>query len=407
MSRTLIPVLLTVFLDLIGFGIVIPLLTFYAELYGASVLQVTSLMACYSLAQFLCAPLWGALSDRMGRRPILLATIAATAICLAGFAAADHLVLLFVFRTLHGAFAANISTAQACIADLTTPENRAMGMGLIGAAFGVGFTVGPFIGGELAVFGLAVPIWVAAGLSLFNLVLAYYMLPETRHAHSTTRPRPLSPVAFVQVARHPVVGLCIVLTFVNTIAFASMESTFTLFAEHVRGLDASAVGRMFGVAGLVMIFVQGGAIRPLVRRFGEGPLIPIGLCLMSLGLALLPFAPPVLAMVLVFVVIAIGQGIASPSLNSLISRGVSEAEQGLVMGTNQSMSALARVIGPTLGGVLYHSLAPSAPFLASAGILTMSVLLARRAVRQHAQGRRPEPPTSTLHTGQAESPTQD
>ena len=360
MSRSLIPVLVTVFLDLIGFGIVIPLLTFYAELYDATAMQVTWLMACYSLAQFLFAPVWGSLSDRFGRRPILLTTIAATVICLSAFAAADTLILLFVFRTLHGACAANISTAQACVADLTTPENRAVGMGLIGAAFGVGFTVGPLIGGEMARFGLAAPIWLAAGLSLINLILAFFMLPETRTPDSVTRPRPLNPAAFLRVAKHPTVGLCVVLTFVNTVAFAIMESTFTLFAEHVRGLDPAGVGRMFGVAGLVMILVQGGAIRPLVKRYGETGLLPTGLAILVVGLALLPFAPPFLWMVLVFVIIAIGQGIASPSLNSLISRGTSEAEQGLVLGTNQSMSALARAIGPTLGGPMAMAYAPTA-----------------------------------------------
>jgi len=390
--RALLPVLLTVFLDLIGFGIVIPLLTFYAEIYGATAVQVTWLMACYSLTQFLFAPMWGALSDRVGRRPVMLATIACSVLFLSGFAASEQLGLLFLFRALHGAAAANISTAQACVADLTTPENRAAGMGMIGAAFGVGFTVGPLLGGELARFGLSAPIWVAAGLSAINLILAFFMLPETRVAGEVTegsRKRTIHPRVFLRVARHPVVGLCVVLTFVTTVAFAIMESTFTLFAEHVRGLDVASVGRMFGVAGVVMIFVQGGLIRPLVRRFGEGPLIPAGVCLLAVGLALLPAAPPPLAMVLVFVLIAIGQGIASPSLHSLISKGATASEQGFVLGTNQSMSALARAVGPPIGGALYVGLGPHTPFLGSAAILAVGVVLALAAVRQHGRGGAP------------------
>ena len=310
MSRALIPVLLAVVLDLVGFGIVIPLLTFYAEEYQAGPLEVTLLMAVYSLAQFLMAPVWGGLSDRIGRRPVMLFSLTMAAVCLAGFAWADTLVLLFVFRTLHGAAAANISTAQACVADLTTPENRAKGMGLIGAAFGLGFTVGPFIGGELSVYGYSTPIWVAAGLATLNVVLAIFMLPETRSADTQRAERTLDPRQFIRAMRHPVVGLCILLTFVMTIAFAAMESTFTLFAEHVRGLEATHVGRMFGVAGLVMIIVQGGLVGRLVKRFGEARLVPAGLIILIVGLALLPFAPPTGPMVGVFVIIAIGQGIA-------------------------------------------------------------------------------------------------
>jgi DHA1 family tetracycline resistance protein-like MFS transporter len=386
MSRALIPVLLVVFLDLIGFGIVIPLLTFYSEEFGATPLQVTMLMAVYSLAQFTFAPVWGAMSDRIGRRPVLLASIAATVICLSGFAAATSLWMLFLFRTLHGACAANISTAQAAVADLTPPEKRAMGMGLIGAAFGVGFSLGPFIGGELSIYGHATPIWLAAGLSAVNLVVAFFLLPETRKPDSTTRPRPVSPAAFLRVASHPVVGLCVVLTFVLTVSFAIMESSFTLFAEHVRGLDAVGVGRMFAVAGVVMIVVQGGLIRPLVKRFGEAALVPAGIAMLAVGLALLPFAPPFVPMVSVFILMAIGQGISGPSLNAMISRGTTEDEQGFVLGTNQSMSALARGIGPALAGVLYGSVAPSAPFLVSSGVLVLGLILAVAAVRRWRTG---------------------
>ena len=373
---------MTVFLDLIGFGIVIPLLSFYAETYGATPLQVTLLMATYSLAQFLMAPVWGALSDKYGRRPVLLFSVAATALGLAGFAAAASVPMLFLFRTLHGVATANISTAQAAVADVTPPEKRAMGMGLIGAAFGVGFTVGPVVGGELSTFGMSVPIWVAAGLSALNFALAFFLLPETRKPGvGHRRERPLNPMRFLEVARHPAVGLCVVLTFVLTLAFAMMESTFSLFAEHARGLDAPAIGRMFGVAGLVMIFIQGGLIGPLVRAFGERRLVPLGVALLAGALALLPLAPPVLPMVIVFVVIAIGQGITNPSLQGLISRGTSEDEQGFVLGTNQSMSALARALGPIVGGLAFTGFSPGAPFFLSAGVVALAVPLAVLAVR--------------------------
>jgi predicted MFS family arabinose efflux permease len=311
----------------------------------------------------------------------------ATAVGLLAFGLAPTLGLLFLFRTLHGAATANISTAQACMADLTTPANRAMGMGLIGAAFGFGFTVGPFLGGELSRFGYHVPLLVAAGLSFLNFALAFFLLPETRKpGPSEGHQRSLSPAAFLAVARHPVVGLCVVLTFVLTSAFALMESTFTLFAKHVHGLDAVHVGRMFGVVGLSAIIIQGGLIRRLVKRYGEGPLVIAGVVILAVGLFLLPELPPTLPMLGSFLVISVGQSITNPSLNALISQGTAPSEQGFVLGTNQSMSAIARVIGPTLGGFLYAGVGPRAPFFVAGGVLVLSLFLVRAALRQRTAG---------------------
>ena len=259
--KSLIPVYLAVLLDLIGFGIVIPLLTFYAEEYGAGPVEVTLLMAVYSFAQFLMAPVWGSLSDRFGRRPIMLFSIGMASLCLGGLRVVSIAASsCLCFESCMEPLRQNISTAQACVADVTTAENRAKGMGFIGAAFGVGFTIGPLIGGELSVFGLAAPIWLAAGLSAFNWILAFFWLKETQRPDTERHTRSIQPSDFVRVAKHPMVGACIVLTFAMTIAFAMMESSFTLFAEHVRGLDARTVGRMFGIAGITMILVQGGLI---------------------------------------------------------------------------------------------------------------------------------------------------
>jgi MFS family permease len=184
-----------------------------------------------------------------------------------------------------------------------------------------------------------------------------------------------------------VVGLSVVLTFVLTAAFALMESTFTLFAEHIHGLGPQQLGRMFGLAGLTMLILQGGLIGPLVRRFGEGKLIPYGVSTLAIGLVLLPLVPPGWALIAVFILIAIGQGLASPSLQSLISKSTPAEQQGFVLGTNQSMSALARVIGPAAGGLLYTGLDPASPFLAAAAILLGGLLLSVAAVRQNARAR--------------------
>ena len=217
------PVLLTVFLDLLGFGLVIPLLSFYAEEFHATPMQVTWLMATYSIAQFFGAPMWGIVSDRAGRRPVMLTSIAFTAIFLALFASATSLWQLFLFRALHGLAAANISTAQAYVADVTEGPDRARGMGLIGAAFGVGFSFGPAIGGLLSPYGLSVPIWLAAGLSALNFVWAFARLPESLRpgASEGGHRRTLSPAALLHGLRHPVVGMAVLLVFVATFSFSN------------------------------------------------------------------------------------------------------------------------------------------------------------------------------------------
>ncbi|MCK6524667.1 MFS transporter [Myxococcota bacterium] len=381
--RPLLVIFLTVLVDLIGFGLVIPLLTFYSEAFGASAMQVTLLMACYSVAQFFFAPLWGALSDRWGRRPVLLLSIGAGTLMLAGFAASTELWMLFAFRTLHGVFAANLSVAQAYIADVTTPENRAKGMGLIGAAFGLGFTVGPWLGGELSVFGLAAPIWAAAALSALNFVLALALLPEPPSKGDRVR-RVLDPAAVLTVLQHPSVGLAVLLTFTLTFSFAMMESTFALYEEHFYNLNAAQVGRALGVVGVVGTIVQGGLIGPVVRRFGEATLVRICVPGMGLTLFLLPYAPPWAALIAVLVALAVFNGFLNPSLSALISKGASASEQGAVLGTNQSLSALARATGPVLGGLLFSRVAMPASFLTAAGLLLASTALAWRATRPQA-----------------------
>jgi DHA1 family tetracycline resistance protein-like MFS transporter len=387
-AKPILVVFLTVVLDLVGFGIVIPLLTFYAETFHATPEQVTLLMACYSLAQFVCAPLWGQLSDRIGRRPVMLLSVGMTALMLAGFAGSTSLWMLFLFRTLHGAMTANISTAQACMADLTTPENRAKGMGLIGAGFGIGFTLGPVIGGVLAsdpnaapgvhalsAAHLAVPLWLAAGLSALNFLLAVAWLPETRHAGSSRSQRSISPAALWRALSLPTVGLCIALSALQVFSFALMESTFTLFAWHQRGMGPMANAELFGLVGIVGVIIQGGLIGRLVKRFGERPFVPIGLGVLAIGVALLPFAPGMGGLACVFAVMAVGQALATPSLQALISRGAAADEQGAILGSSQSLSALSRAAGPTLGGQLY-GLSPGLPFLMASALLIGAVGLA-------------------------------
>jgi MFS family permease len=396
--KPLLPVLLTALLDLLGFGLVIPLLSYYAETFAAGPIEVTLLMASYSLAQFVGAPLWGMVSDRIGRRPVMLISIAGTCLALAGFAASTSLAGLFVFRILNGLFAANISTAQAYVADATTPADRARGMGLIGAAFGVGFSLGPWFGGELSRLGLTAPIWAAAALSAVNFLWAYTSLPESRPAGARAPSgRTLDPRALIRGVLHPVVGLAVLLTFSVTFAFSMMEATFALVSEHSWGLDAVHVGRMFLVIGLVGIVVQGGLIGRLARRFGEPTLVVAGMVCNATGLLLLALAAgsPTLALVARWAgcaLVALGTSLANPCLGALISRGVGADEQGAVLGANQSLSALARALAPTTGGLLYHGWFRGGAFAAGGLVLLAALPLAVPAVRRASQTRAPAAP---------------
>lgn len=377
------PVLLAVLLDLLGFGLVIPLLSFYAEQYGASGLQVTLLMAVYSVAQFVMAPFWGSLSDRVGRRPVMLVSVGMTALMLTAFALANQLWLLFVFRALHGAAAANISTAQAYVADVTTQENRARGMGMIGAAFGVGFTLGPAMGGELSRFGYEVPILVAAALSAVNFVWVFVRLPESRKPdQGASSSRTLNPAALLQGLAHPIVGLCIALTFVAVFAFSMMEGTFALIAEHRWSMDATRVGRVFGLIGIIGVVIQGGLIGRLSKRFGEPLLVGLGYTFNAIGLALLALSPGGATLWSAAACLAVGSSLANPSLQSLISKATNADDQGAILGVNQSFSALARALAPGTGGLLYTYWFDGGAMATGAVMMTLALLLSIPATRR-------------------------
>jgi MFS transporter, DHA1 family, tetracycline resistance protein len=381
---------LIVLVDLVGFGLVIPLLPFYAVRFAASPQQVTLLLATYSLCQLFTAPLWGRLSDRVGRRPVLMASMLASALAYLWLGAASALWMLFVARALTGACAGNIAAAQAYIADVTTPENRAKGMGLIGAAFGLGFIVGPALGGFLAgsdpaTADLAKPAWVAAGLSLLALggvlVLLRESLPADRRggaAHGRFG-------AILGALRRPVLSRLILTFFLVILAFAGMESTFALWAMRQFGWGPGQVGYVFAYVGVLSAILQGGLIGRLTNRFGEERLLLCGLVLIALGLVVLAASRGIPLLGVAVTGLALGMGLAQPSLNSLISRRAGSDEQGEVLGVSQSIGSLARVLGPAAAGVLFGELGRASPFLWGAALIAAAWLVAlslgRDAVR--------------------------
>jgi DHA1 family tetracycline resistance protein-like MFS transporter len=385
----------TVFLDLLGFGLVIPFLPGLARDLGASNFVATLPGAAYSLMQFLFIPVWGRLSDRVGRRPVLLWSIAASSIGMALLGFGNSLMWLFIARLWSGVATANIAVAQAYIADVTTPETRARGMGLIGMAFGFGFIFGPAVGGILSRYPVpgfahvgALPALVASALSAINLLLALRTLPESlppeKRGRSLRRAVPLDLTAFRAAVQVPGVGVAVATNFFVIMWFSGMEQTFRLFTDDVFGMTAAATGAIFAVVGVVGAGVQGGLVGRLVRRYGEARLIVAGPLILAVAFALLAASPMFgaaahVALYAASGLIALGNGIVQPSLPSYVSRRAVSTDQGLALGTLQSASALGRVVGPALGGVLYSSFSATAPYAFGAvGLLFAAILAAAR-----------------------------
>lgn len=377
---SLFVIFLTVLLDLLGFGMVLPLLPFYAEEFGASPLGVTLLFASFSLAQFVFAPIWGRLSDRVGRRPVLLVAITGAVLAYGLFALARSFAMLLVARTASGVAAANYSIAQAYVADVTPPEERAKGMGMMGAAFGLGFVLGPVLGGVAGQLGYAAVPATAGILSLVNLILAALLVPESlppeRRAQGVPSGRWAGREDLRRAARNrPVAGLML-LFFLVILAFASMESTIGLFVEDRYGFGFFETAWLFAYLGVVMVVIQGGLLGRLAKRFGERRLILAGIACMAAGLFLLPVGAVVAALAGTTALLAVGMGLHNPSTLSLISRLTEEHRQGGTLGATRSLGALARGVGPIWGGWAYGSLGPAWPFWIAAILMVVALLLA-------------------------------
>ncbi|HYR74984.1 MAG TPA: MFS transporter [Pyrinomonadaceae bacterium] len=359
----LLVIFITVFIDLVGFGIVIPVLPYYAEgtRFGATPREVGFLFASYSVMQLVFAPVLGRLSDKYGRRPILLISLLGTSLGFLILGFASTLWMLFLGRIIDGISGGNISTAQAYIADVTTKENRAKGMGLIGAAFGLGFVFGPAIGGILSRWGINVPFLFAGGLAFANAILLYFTLPETVTADHPARASAASGRGWKQLL--DALGqrqLAFVLTiyFLSIVAFSIMTASFSLFMMFRLGYDPWHSGWIFAFVGVVSAIIQGGLIGRLVKRFGEPALVIAGGFLFSISLFVSPFvtaAMGLLGIISVGALSSIGNALTAPSLTSLASKSASAAEQGSVLGVTQSVASVARAVGPTIAGVLIYS----------------------------------------------------
>ena len=381
-------IFLTVFIDLIGFGIVLPLLPIYSKSLGAAGWEIGLLMASYSVMQFLFSPVWGRLSDRIGRRPVLLVSTAGAAVSYVVFALGSglsgHLALgaLFLSRMFAGICGANITVAQAYIADITPLEERSKRMGLIGMAFGLGFIFGPALGAFAAkLFGQSGPGWVAAALCASNFVLAFCLLPESRKPdseHATQRPR---FGQWIHSMQRPKVGLLITVFFLATFAFTCFETTLGLLVDQNFHFDKTHVGYLFTYCGIVGAAVQGGPIiGRLVRKLGEPGLVVLSLLLVALSLGPLPFIsqtndPHLFALLFVLGLLAMGSSLTRPPVFGLISILTSAQEQGATLGVAQSAGSLARIAGPIFAGTLFAKY-PPLPYLICSALAFLTALLA-------------------------------
>ena len=369
----------------------IPLLPLYAEKYRPSALEFGLLMSSFSAMQFLFAPLLGRLSDRFGRRPVLLFSLAGTVLGYLLFAFARSLPLLFASRLLDGATGGNIGTAQAIIADTTSPEERARGMGLVGMAFALGFIFGPAIAGFTVGLGQSAPGLAAAALSFAALVWAFLKLPETRpEGGGGRRVSVFSFTALARAFRRPEISALMLLSLVTTTAFATFESTFAQFVSVRLGAGASTVAWFFVFVGVCSAIVQGVLVRRLVARFGEARLVVAGAVLLIAGFLGLRAADSVPILLLAIATIALGLGITTPTLSSLVSKRSAAAEQGEILGAYQSMGSLGRVFGPFGGENLYLRLGPDWPHWAAAALEAGSLALsARGLLRENDRASRP------------------
>src|SRR3954470_8136890 len=361
LTRPLVIIFLTIFIDLVGFGIVIPLLPFYAEELHATPFDIGILVSSYSLMQFMFSPVWGNLSDRYGRRPILFWTIigSSAGYWILGFA--NILWMLYAGRVLAGIMGGNLSTAQAYIADVTSRENRAKGMGLFGMAFGLGFILGPALAGVLSRFGHHVPFFFAAVMSLCNAILLYFILPESRKpGESTEMSKRRSRLADLSEAlRDKRFSLITIEYFLVIAAFAMMTTAFAYYMMVKFGYNAEKTGYLLAYVGFLSALIQGGIFGKLANRFGEAALVAFGSFVLVLSLFAVPFvgidSGGLITLLIGIAGFSLGNSLASPALTSLASKSASEEEQGKSFGIMQAAASLGRVIGPLLCGVLLNN----------------------------------------------------
>ena len=379
-------IFITVFVDLLGYGMVIPLLPFYVTRQSGGAAVAGALGSLYALMQLLSGPVLGALSDAYGRRPVLLVCLLGTACAYLLLGLANSLTVIFVAVMVDGITGGSLTTAQAYIADVTAPEERARGLGLVGAAFGLGLMTGPALGGLLSLYGLWAPAFVACAIALSNVLFGLFVLSESlppeRRTAAPTWPRLNSVAQLIGLFRLAPIRVLMVTLFTLNLAFAGLQTNFPLYSHARFGWDAVRNGIFFAYVGVCAVLIQGVLLGRLQPRFGEARLVVSGLALMAIGLAGLAVAPWDWTLYPIVGLVALGTGLSIPSLTSLISRRVAASEQGRVMGGTQALLSLTMILGPTMAGLSFERVGTSAPYWLGGLLAAAALLIAHLALRQ-------------------------
>lgn len=375
MSRPLLVIFLTILVNLIGFGIIIPLLPFYATTFGASPLVVGLLFASFSLAQLFASPLLGAWSDRWGRRPILIFSLVGTVVSFVMLAVAHSLTMLFAARIVDGLSGGNITTARAYIGDIATEENRAKSFGMLGAAFGLGFIIGPALGGLFAHISYTAPIWAAAAITVVAAFLAWFWLPETVHRVNAVAGSPWK--ALRELSGRPNLRRLLAIDFLYWSSFGVYQTTFALFGAHRFAFDATHTGYLLAAFGFLGVIVQVGLVGPIVKRLGEKQTLMAGLIFAAIGWGGSAMTHSLWVFMAMLVPGAIGIGLCNPSLVSLVSGAAGRHEQGRVQGAAGALESLGRTLGPIWGNGALQFLGEGAAYGSAAIVLLATAALTR------------------------------
>jgi len=376
-----------VFMDMIGFGFIIPLIPDYITRFGGAPALAGLLAAVYALGQFFAAPIVGRLSDKYGRKPLLLFSIGGTFLSLLLLGFSRSLILVFIARLLDGLTGGNITVAQSYIVDITDEKNRARGLGLIGMAFGLGFILGPLFGGLLSTFGLAVPAFFAAGIAFLNLLFITFKLPESltaeRKEQALLRPRRvLNFRVLIAILRRQGTGTVLLMTLLYSFAFILFESMFAIFVADRLGLDSRSRGFLLAYVGLLVALVQGGLVGFLVKKFDERKLTALSVIVAALSMLLYSFSNSVIYLMIMLFPLSIASGITSTLLRTLLTKSVPHEEAGGTLGLSSSAESLNRVIAPMVGSFLFAVLGSWSPSVLASILLALTGFIAWKKLIQ-------------------------
>lgn len=384
--RALVVLLSVIFLNIAGFGLVIPLLPFFGKSLNAPAWQIAILFSAFSFGQFLGEPFWGRMSDRTGRRPVLMVTIAGGALAYVALAFAPTIWLAFLARFVGGFLSGNISTLQGSLADITRPEERAAKMGLMGSAFSLGFMVGPAIGGllahpELGRFGFQIPLFAAAAFGLLSALAVMLFVRESR-PEPKTGPRPPQIEVLKGAMAHPIISRVMIISFITVAGFAGIEATYGLWTEHRFGWGPREIGFAFMAIGVLGAYCQGVVTGALVRKHGETRVLTAGLACMFIGMGFQFLSPNWQVAMVGFAFVCFGQSICFPCLTALISQATPPDRQGETLGLNMSNMALARIGGPVIAGQLFSLVNPGAAFVVTAVLIVPATFMALQILKR-------------------------